>query len=75
MQAKKRISVISLFIILESSPLARQRYLVIKKREPNYHTPLDGRRKPEDKDVEKAAHAYDVRTACLLASSKISYVF
>ena len=36
---------------------------------------LDGRRKPEDKDVGKAAHAYGVRTACFLASSKISYVF
>lgn len=41
-----------------------------RKRGLNCHTLLEGRRKPEDEDVERAAHAYDVRTACFLASSE-----
>ena len=53
------------FSVLQSfRPLQKQ------KRGLNCHTLLDGRRKPEDEDVEIAAHAYGVRTACSLASSE-----
>lgn len=45
--------------------------MIKKERALNCHTLLlEGRRKPEDKDVGKAAHAYGVRTACFLASSE-----
>ena len=38
---------------------------MLKKRGLNYHTLLEGRRKPKDEDAGIAAHAYGVRTACL----------
>ena len=38
-------------------PLQFSRLLLTKKRELNRHTLLEGRRKPEDKDVGFAAHA------------------
>ena len=39
--------------------------MIQRKRGLICHTLLEGRRKPEDEDVEIAAHAYGARTACL----------
>lgn len=59
----------SLISTWSSSPID-QGLTIQKKRGLNCHTLEDGRRKPEDEDVGIAAHAYSVRTACLLASSR-----